>query len=712
VHTTQLTSAAASLRVDLGAISGIDVPVVSSAAPRTGDILLTSADADGGVGAQGYVMTVGPSVAVRGPAAGVYYGTQVLLQILQQSTTRTTVPAGTIRDYPQYRERGLMLDVGRHFYEMDYLEDLLRRMSWQRLNTLHLHFTEWNGFRLRSDRYPGLASAQSYSKADLRRLQDVARRYHITIVPEIDLPGHATMMTRYDPAMRFSCQSMSVAPWPGGEQGGWTLNLTKDNARTFAMNLLDEFLPLFDGPYFHIGGDEYQNDAAKNACPELVDYARSRGFAYPGDVFTEFMNVMNDKVRSYGKTTQMWNWWETNGQQTSIKPSTQIVLTPYTGTLNYFYNLGYTVSAIPENTLYVTPGLNLYVNAKNVYENWTLDTNAKVNGYRLARWSDVMEHQTDIWFDQQAGRPTQVLAERLWGGPRSATVEAFQARVDAIGDAPGVVTVDQVNDDTFTYSGSWSYGTGGARQFQRDDHYSSSAGSLAEFRFTGNQIRLFASRAANHGRAAVSVDGGPETTVDLYAPTRVDQTLVFASGLLAPGTHVLRVRVLNTAGAASSGTAVTVDKVEVSRAATPAAVVDPASDYRLINRNSAKVLEVPAGSGDGGDAIQWTNNNQAHQRWSLLDAGGGYFRIVNRSSGRVLDVNAASNAEGADVVQWSYHGGANQLWSLVPAGNHYKIVNKGSGKALAVTAAGREDGADVIQSAYTGGTHQEWTITR
>ena len=119
----------------------------------------------------------------------MYYGTQTLLQMIKQSATATTVPAGTIRDFPQYRERGLMLDVGRHFYEMDYLENLLRRMAWLRLNTLRMHFTEWNGFRLRSDRYPGLASAQSYSKADLRRMQDVAKRYHITIVPEIDLPG-------------------------------------------------------------------------------------------------------------------------------------------------------------------------------------------------------------------------------------------------------------------------------------------------------------------------------------------------------------------------------------------------------------------------------------------------------------------------------------------------------------------------------------------
>ncbi|WP_328365506.1 family 20 glycosylhydrolase [Micromonospora zamorensis] len=719
-HTAQLSTAATALRVDLGAISGVDVPVISSSAPATGDILLTLTTTDAGIGDQGYLLTAGPNVVVRGnAAAGVYYGTQTLLQMIKQSATATTVPAGTIRDFPQYRERGLMLDVGRHFYEMDYLENLLRRMAWLRLNTLRMHFTEWNGFRLRSDRYPGLASAQSYSKADLRRMQDVAKRYHITIVPEIDLPGHATTMTTYDPTTRFTCPSMDYAPWPGGSNGGWTLNLTKDSARTFAMNLLSEFVPLFDGPYFHIGGDEYQNDAAKNSCPELVSYAQARGFPYTGDVFTEFMNLMNDKVRSYGKTAQLWNWWETNGQQTSIKPSTSIVLTPYTGSLNYFYNLGYTVVGVPESTLYVTPGLNLYVNAKNVYESWTPDTNAKVNGYKIARWSDAVEHQTDEWFDQYAKRPTEVLAERLWGGPRSSTVEAFFTRVDAIGDAPGVPSVVQVNDNTtgtgdnqFSYSGTWQYGTNGARQFQGDDHYSSTLDSAYQVRFTGNKVKLFAARAANHGRAGVSIDGGPETVVDLYSPTRVDQAMVFTSGLLAQGSHVLRVRVLNSRNASSSGTAVTADKVEVSRAATPAAAFDPSTEYRVVNRNSAKVLEVPVGSGDGGGAIQWSSNGAAHQRWTLVEAGGGYHRIVNRSSGKVLDVSGASTADGASVVQWTSHGGANQLWSVIPAGTHYKIINRNSGKALTVANAATNDGAAVVQSTYRGGTEQQWTITR
>ena len=648
----------------------------------------------------------------------MYYGTQTLLQMIKQSATATTVPAGTIRDFPQYRERGLMLDVGRHFYEMDYLENLLRRMAWLRLNTLRMHFTEWNGFRLRSDRVPGPGLCpvlqQGRPAPHAGRRQAVPRHHRSRDRPA----GHATTMTT-SPTMRFSCRRWTTRPGPGIER---RLDAQPDQGlrANVRPNLLSEFVPLFDGPYFHIGGDEYQNDAAKNSCPGVVQLSPHRhgGLPHTGDVFTEFMNLMNDKVRSYGKTAQLWNWWRRTAKQTSIKPATSIVLTPYTGSLNYFYNLGYTVVGVPESTLYVTPGLNLYVNAKNVYESWTPDTNAKVNGYKIARWSDAVEHQTDEWFDQYAKRPTEVLAERLWGGPRSSTVEAFFTRVDAIGDAPGVPSVVQVNDNTtgtgdnqFSYSGTWQYGTNGARQFQGDDHYSSTLDSAYQVRFTGNKVKLFAARAANHGRAGVSIDGGPETVVDLYSPTRVDQAMVFTSGLLAQGSHLLRVRVLNSRNASSSGTAVTADKVEVSRAATPAAAFDPSTEYRVVNRNSAKVLEVPVGSGDGGGAIQWSSNGAAHQRWTLVEAGGGYHRIVNRSSGKVLDVSGSSTADGASVVQWTSHGGANQLWSVIPVGAHYKIINRNSGKALTVANAATNDGAAVVQWTYTGAANQQWSLS-
>src|SRR5690606_29222979 len=113
---------------------------------------------------------------------------------------------------------------------------------------------------------------------------------------------------------------------------GWILDVTKPVTRQFVKELLDEFIPLFDGPYFHIGGDEWQFDDQKEECPELMAYTKKNGLKYPGDVFVEWINEVNQQVKSYGKTTQIWNWWSynspTNGKvnKSSISPDKDIVI--------------------------------------------------------------------------------------------------------------------------------------------------------------------------------------------------------------------------------------------------------------------------------------------------------------------------------------------------------------------------------------------------
>lgn len=439
-----LASTAATFHDDLVAESGQPVPVATGARPRPGDIVLTLQQHDATLGAEGYRLDIGRVLTITAPTdTSVFYGTQTVEQILKADPHRARVPYGTARDWPDFGERAQMLDVGRKFYPLSYLKSQVRQMAWEKLNTFHLHFSDWEGFRIKVDRFPGLASAQSYSKADLRDLQDYARRYHVTIVPEIDLPAHAVAITKYDPKLRFSCHSLDYSHWPGADQGGWVLNIASAHTQTFVHDLLAEIIPMFDGPYFHIGGDEYPYDGDKAACPELVAYQHERGFAYPGDVFVDFSNTLDAQVRSYGKTTEMWEWWNFNGQQTSIQPSKDIVIDSWVGNdPGALASRGYRVVGTPENTLYVSAGFGQhlgqygYVDIQNVYENYPFAHPAGVLGYKISRWSDRAEQQSPEWFDFFARRPLQVLAERLWGGPRSSSVWQFLARADSIGDPP------------------------------------------------------------------------------------------------------------------------------------------------------------------------------------------------------------------------------------------------------------------------------------
>ncbi|HWH93351.1 MAG TPA: choice-of-anchor Q domain-containing protein [Baekduia sp.] len=135
---------------------------------------------------------------------------------------------------------------------------------------------------------------------------------------------------------------------------------------------------------------------------------------------------------------------------------------------------------------------------------------------------------------------------------------------------PPSSTVTSVNDNSigtalnqFSYSGSWLYATG-AGKYLNDDHYAYAAGNAYTVRFSGTQARLYVSTAPWHGKAGVSLDGGPETTIDLYAASKSDQVLKYTSPVVAAGTHTLTVRVLGTKNTASTGTYVTADRVDVT----------------------------------------------------------------------------------------------------------------------------------------------------
>lgn len=136
------------------------------------------------------------------------------------------------------------------------------------------------------------------------------------------------------------------------------------------------------------------------------------------------------------------------------------------------------------------------------------------------------------------------------------------------------------------------------------------------------------------------------------------------------------------------------------------------TDYKIINRNSGKALDVyQKSTADGANVQQYTDNGGTNQQWSLVDVGSGYYKLVNKNSGKVLDVYQKSTADGANVQQWTDNGGTNQQWSVTDVGGgYYKIINRNSGKALDVSAFSTENGANVQQWTDSGGTNQQWSF--
>jgi hexosaminidase len=451
----KLTEELKLFRQDLKARSQIDISI-KKGDPKAGDIHIQLDVGNTELGREGYELVIDKFVKIRANApGGVFYGMQTVLQMLGKDGS---LSCGSGIDYPLIRQRGLMVDCGRKYFEVDYLERLMRQMAYMKLNMLHLHFTEWNGFRLESEVYPGLASDQAYSKSDIRRLQDVAEKYHMVIVPEIDLPAHATWMTRYNSELAFKSESMRKAKWQGDEANaagyGWCIDMTRKENREWIARLLDEWIPLFDGPYFHIGGDEWQYDEDKYNAPELVKAMKERGYEYPGDVFVEWINEINQQVKSYGKTTQIWNWWnfspnKTKKNVTSIHPDKDVVVNIWNRPREKdILDAGYPVVITHEtgkSALYVTPfegtkkiGDYGVFNPKRIYEQWIPIVSDQVLGYKVCLWTNDCEDKPDNWFNQFFDLPLAVFAERGWVQGREESLEVFESKRQKIGVAPGL----------------------------------------------------------------------------------------------------------------------------------------------------------------------------------------------------------------------------------------------------------------------------------
>jgi hexosaminidase len=225
---------------------------------------------------------------------GLYYGAETLWQLMAAGKP---IPAVTIDDRAAFAWRGVMLDSARHMQPVAYVKELIDRMAMNKLNLLHWHLSDDQGWRIQIDRYPRLTSVGGwrqeagaagidprtgkpvryggyYTKAQIRDVVAFARSRHVTIVPEIDMPGHATAIIAAYPELA----SASNPPKSPSSDWGILPNLLNPEDATFAFidNVLDELMALFPGPYIHVGGDEAVKDQWK-ANPAIQARIRALG---------------------------------------------------------------------------------------------------------------------------------------------------------------------------------------------------------------------------------------------------------------------------------------------------------------------------------------------------------------------------------------------------------------------------------------------------
>lgn len=457
------------LAEDLGRLRALSPQIVAgdAGAAAAGDIVLTLGDSDTRLGTEGYRLRIGAAVVISAAQpAGVFYGTRSLLQLLTQSPA---INAGEALDWPRYPERGLMVDVGRKFFTLDWLERHLREMAWLKLNLFHLHFSENLGFRIESTSHPEIVSEQHYSKAEIAQFIALARRYHITVVPEIDMPAHMGAALAAHPELQLT----DVL----GRSTAGLLDVSQPGAQPFVQDLLEEFLPLFPGPYWHTGADEYMPLYNYPLHPQLQAYAQQHyGSGANGkDAVHGFTNWVNELVRGTGKTTRMWHddleggvavtvdpdivveWW------TNFSPLGDLVLVPSpqqlldrghrilnAGWFPTYYVVG-GAAGLPE-------GLPPRVDMRPAYEDWNvhqfygpLDTGPALTvpatvaqdepgnlGAKLHVWCDTPDAETEEEVAAGIAPRLRVIAQKTWHSPLlTASYAEFEAMMTATGHSPG-----------------------------------------------------------------------------------------------------------------------------------------------------------------------------------------------------------------------------------------------------------------------------------
>ena len=203
-----------------------------------------------------------------GDAAGAYYGLQTLRQLLGEARAGTgTLAVGRIDDRPRYGYRGVMLDVSRHFHQPEEIRRVIELMSHYKMNVLHLHLTDDQGWRIEIKSWPKLTEVGGSTQVggegggfltqeEYEDLVAFAKTRHVTIVPEVDLPGHTQAALASYPELNCNPKDPDPQLYEGTEVGFSTLCIGKPVVMEFVGDVIRELAAITPGPYLHLGGDE------------------------------------------------------------------------------------------------------------------------------------------------------------------------------------------------------------------------------------------------------------------------------------------------------------------------------------------------------------------------------------------------------------------------------------------------------------------------
>ncbi|MGN6249707.1 MAG: beta-N-acetylhexosaminidase [Ginsengibacter sp.] len=401
----------------------------------------------------------------------LFYGIQTLLQLMpaEKKATGFDIPQVSIKDYPRFQYRGMHLDVSRHFFGVDDIKKYIDFLAYQKFNTFHWHLTDDQGWRIEIKRYPKLTSVGAYrngtiighypgtgndgkryggfyTQDQVKEIVKYAKDRYITIIPEIEMPGHSSAaIAAYPQLSCFPNESTPIPPhtsWSGSKTGKhvqqtWGIftdvYCPSDYTFHFLENVLDEVMKLFPSKYIHIGGDECPKDNWKRSafCQKLI---KEKGLKDEEGLQSYFISTIEKYINSKGRAIIGWDeilegglapnatvmsW---RGEKGGVAAATQhhnVIMTPQQ----------YTYIQQPEETTNGEGGLPLekVYNYEPVPSELTSDEAKYVLGAQGCFWTEYCPNMNDL--EYKIFPRLSALSEVFWSPKESKDFNTFSSEL-------------------------------------------------------------------------------------------------------------------------------------------------------------------------------------------------------------------------------------------------------------------------------------------
>ena len=430
------TAIAEMLAAQLRKSTQFPVAVGSAVSAARGGIILRIVADRASLGNEGYELAVSSDSVrlIASQPAGLFHGIQTIRQLLPPEIesdmgaerSQWPIPALNIVDQPRFAWRGAMMDVARHFFTVDEVKQFVDMLALYKLNILHLHLADDQGWRIAINSRPKLTAMGSltevgggtggfFTQQDYQEIVRYAAARYITTVPEIDMPAHSNAGLIGYPEL--ACSNRPTAPYTGTEVGWSSLCVDKEETYAYLDDIIREISSLTPGPYFHIGGDEVQ--------------------ALTNQQYIRFVERVQGIVGKYGKTMIGWEeitkarlnpttlaqQWKSDSATAAVASGTKLILSP---SEKIYLDMKYT----PATEL----GLHwaAYVEVRDAYD-WDPAlymkgvTERDIVGVEAPFWSETLRNITALQFLAMPRLPA--VAEVGWTPQSARNWESFRSRI-------------------------------------------------------------------------------------------------------------------------------------------------------------------------------------------------------------------------------------------------------------------------------------------